>query len=515
MGSSEKPIQDPENEWRGLIEQGYKESLKAVEWLHEMSLSGNGNEVEIQELLDVIGTYGSFQDHLVESEMGTYEGGQYTGAKYKISPYFFETLPVLNKMAMIYNNFSTRARDSGGYFLNAAIHHLSDDAHFVLARGFGEVSEDALNQLSAETVNDFFESLKIILTSDLDYAIEETVNFLNSNKELFIKLSRDKQFPDIQNQAEGLLNFLKTREFERVLVNAVQEGINNRRDRNQGKSKAKIEHCEDLLKNILIKYGFDPDDILEIWNGSYTEYAPQPQINRNMNRVFDLEDKRKGIASLLYKEFGIRNFERYPESILIAQFDEFKNVEKPYGVMIQATHDWNGGFGMWSNAQVWEKLFEQIKEHYAFRIIEAKSKMEVARRLIGLNRKYGEHHKLSFAFIGGHGSKKSITFGGPHIRNMLLSEDLTGHGVRRTGSFFEPNPTIVLVSCSTGAEGGIGQELSKALGAKVIAPSVPTSLKNIVAFITRKGIDFSIEYSTKEEEEDIRKVYLAGEEIEN
>ena len=503
MESIEKPIQDPDREWQERREREYREALEAAESLYQMSLSDDQDEAKIKKLFDTIGPYGPFQDHLVNKE----------GEQWKVQPQFFDTLPILNKMARIYENFSTRSQAAGKIFLNSDTRHLSNDARFVLHHGLKGVSEETLGQLDEAKTKDFFESLKLILTSDFDFGIEEAIAFLNQHKDLFAKLSEDKQLPDIQNQAEGLQNFLKTREFERALNGAVQESVNNRRQRNR--QRAKIEHCEDLLKAILAKYGFDPDEILEIWSGSYTEHSPQPQIDRNMSKVFDMEDKREGIARLLYKEFGIRNFERYPESILIRQFDEFEDLEKPYGTMIQATHDWNGAFSAWSQMDVWEKMFEQIKEQYAFRIVEVKSKSEVARRLIGLNRKYGENQKISFAFIGGHGSENSILLGGPHRRNMLLSEDLAGRGVQRTGNFFKPHPTIVLVSCSTGAEGGIGQELSKALDVKIIAPSVPTNLKNIDAILTSEGIDFKVEYETKDQSQDIGKVYSAGEKIDN
>jgi len=503
MEDQEKPFQDPdpEREWLERREQEHRKSLEAAELLYQMSLNGEYDEDKIKQLCKTI-SWGHLHEHLVGKE-DEYSLG------WKATPDFFDTLPVLNKIARIYENF--RAGEQS--FFNRDLRDLSNDARFMLYHGLLAVDQEALAQFDEQKTKDFFESLKLILTSEYDYAIEEAVNFLNKHKDLFIQLSETKQLSDIQNKAEELQNFLKTREFERALVNAVQEGINARR--RPGKQKVEIEYCEGLLRKVLIKYGFNPDEILDVWNGSYTEHSPQPQIRSNMDKVFNMEDKREGIARLLYREFGIRNFERYPESILIAQFDEFEYTDKPYGVMIQATHDWNGAFGVWSNMEIWEKLFKKIKERYAFRVVEARSKLEVARRLIRLKKKYGGHNQISFAFIGGHGSKDSITFGGPHRRNMLLLEDLAGRGVQRTGGFFEPHPTIVLVSCSTGAEGGIGQKLSKTLGAKVIAPSVSTSLKSIEAILTDEGIDFKVEYKTEYQGQDIGKVYSAGENIEN
>ena len=503
MENLEKPTQDPEREWQERREREYREALEATESLYQMSLSDGQDETKIKQLCRTIGPYGPFQDHLVDQE----------GDQWKIQPQFFDTLPILNKMAVIYENFDTRSQASGKFFSSSEVRDLSNNARFVLQHGLLGVNEGTLGQLDEVKTKDFFESLKLILTSDFDFGIEEAVNFLNRHKDLFVKLSEDKQLPDIKNQAESLQKFLKTKEFERALVNAIQNGINARKS--PRKLKAEIGYCKNLLEEVLTKYGFDPDEILGVWQGSHTQYGPEPQIQRNMSKVFHLEEQGEGIARFLYEEFGIRNFERYPESILIAQYDEFEDVEKPYGVMLEATSDYNGAFSSWSQNEIWEKLFEQIRERYAFRIAEAKSKQEIARKLIRLDRKYGEHNKIAFAFIGGHGDKDQILFGGPERRNSLFLEDLTGRGVGRTGEFFESHPTIVLVSCSTGAESGIGQELSKVLGAKIIAPSVPVNLKNIEAILTSEGIDFKVEYDTKDQSQDIGKVYSLGEKIEN
>jgi hypothetical protein len=59
--------------------------------------------------------------------------------------------------------------------------------------------------------------------------------------------------------------------------------------------------------------------------------------------------------------------------------------------------------------------------------------------------------------------------------------------VQRSKKYFESGPSLILVSCSTGAEGGIGQTLSKSLDAKVIAPILPSSLKDLGATYDENG----------------------------
>lgn len=512
MDTERGVFQEPEEESRERREQEYQKAVQATEELYQMSIGTERDDEKINELCKVIGSIHAFQDHLVEGGMGTWQDGKYVEAPYKATPQFFETLVLLNKMARIHENFSAHNQ----FFLSSEAMEVSKWARIIIMRILDVADEKMLNELDDMKINDFFDSLKLILTSTSDGDIEKAINFLDQHKELFTKLSQTKNLPAIENRAEELRQFLTTREFERVLVDAVQDGIHNRRRINTG-SNAHIQHLGGRLKDMIAKYGLDPDEIIDVWNGSYTENGPQPSIRSNMNMVFVLEDERPGIARVLYEKFGIRNFERYPESVLQAQFDERDNTEKPYGVMLQATHDWNGAFGHGSlggsDRQIWEKLFRQIKARYALRIVEAKNKVEVARRLIGLNKTYGKHHKIAFALIGGHGTKDHITLGGTHRKNMILFEDLAGKAAQRTGGFFAPNPTIVLASCSTGAEGGIGQELSKVLGAKVIAPKVPSGIKNIDAIISDDGIDFDVEYRSRDKQNDISKVYSAGEMI--
>ena len=70
-----------------------------------------------------------------------------------------------------------------------------------------------------------------------------------------------------------------------------------------------------------------------------------------------------------------------------------------------------------------------------------------------------------------------------------------GRGAERSSKFFEKDPTIVLVSCSTGADRGIGEKLSEVMGAKVIAPDRPTNLNDIKVLKKGDSLRFKIEYS--------------------
>jgi hypothetical protein len=139
------------------------------------------------------------------------------------------------------------------------------------------------------------------------------------------------------------------------------------------------------------------------------------------------------------------------------------------------------------------------------RIFECASKIDLVRLLLKLRGRYdsGTHpahqqHKISFAVIGGHGTKNSIHFGASESLGSLTIEDLQGRGTTRVNSFFEQHATLILVSCTTGAEGGIGEKLSHTLGVTVIAPDVPTRMSSMrVTKQDSNNLVFNVEYKDK------------------
>src|SRR3989344_2324984 len=193
MGDQDKPQpRDVEQESKKQKEREYKKTIEAAELLYQMSLSGDEDEVKIKQLCEIIGPYGPLQDRLAEGETVTWENGQCTRIKQTISPQFFDTLPILNRMARIYDNFKECSRVKGSVFLSSDVRDVSEGARSALYYGLLAVNEETLLQLDERKSKDFFESLKLIITSDMDYGIEETIDFLNRNRELFAHLSEDK-----------------------------------------------------------------------------------------------------------------------------------------------------------------------------------------------------------------------------------------------------------------------------------------------------------------------------------
>lgn len=266
-----------------------------------------------------------------------------------------------------------------------------------------------------------------------------------------------------------------------------------------------------LLQRRLEQTGLPVNVLLTAWEqgGPPTPgYAEEGwrKIIINFDEIQELEKRRPGAARVLFEEFGIRMFGRYGWETLVAQYDNHKDTDKPFGIVLYPISDHNGAF--YQDVRIIDSLREQLEEQgYLLRIVEAGSKFELGRRLVGLDKQYGNHHKISFAVIGGHGTTTSIQFGGNDPKHLLMAEDLHGTGIRRSGKFFEDHPTIILASCSTGARRGIGQQLSKTLGATVIAPDKPTSLGYIYVKRTVSG---SLELSAKYTDDDTRQQYTAG-----
>jgi len=142
-------------------------------------------------------------------------------------------------------------------------------------------------------------------------------------------------------------------------------------------------------------------------------------------------------------------------------------------------------------------------------VLEGDGKIDIVRFLRKLDRKYGKNNKISFAIIGGHGTWDSIQFGGTDPKHSLRMYDLWDkkHPASKRKKYFVDNPTFILVSCSTGAQYGIAEQLSDEMGATVIAPDEPTNINSIRATIKDDGkISFAVEYVKKE----TTQVYVGG-----
>jgi hypothetical protein len=266
------------------------------------------------------------------------------------------------------------------------------------------------------------------------------------------------------------------------------------------------------VRSTLEKLGLPYDEFVQAWMKSTKSEKIGSAVYDNLKVITELEEAKKGTTLFLYREFGILDFGRYPSALLLKQVEEVEDTSKPWGVIMYPRNDWNGAF--YADKDAFEELLTSVKGEFSLRVVECEGKRDVARNLIKLDRKYnpsdGSGHKVSLAIIGGHGTENTIRFGGDDDRHVLRTEDLLGKGTAKASQFFEVNPTIILVSCSTGAEKGIGQELSEKFGAKVIAPKIPTNISGLHASRNRGQSKFRFNATFRDKE--AKNMHVAGQE---
>ncbi|MFH0861407.1 MAG: hypothetical protein V1875_00110 [Candidatus Altiarchaeota archaeon] len=233
-----------------------------------------------------------------------------------------------------------------------------------------------------------------------------------------------------------------------------------------------------------------------------------------LNVLSSLNAERPGAAKYLHEKYGLTVFGRYTSKTLMHIYDQDQRIAagqeapKNLGLIVLPQSDWNGAF--LSDAHTLEKL---VLDGGA-RIVEAETAMDLGRALITHTKKFGP---MPFFVGGGHGTPNGVQIGENTVLDILNIEN--SHSLARPEKqrrLFTDNPTIILASCSTGADvktssetrPGFGQTLSQKLegiNAKVIAPDRPTGLQDISFRREGDRLEFEVKYST-----DARKEFVGG-----
>lgn len=376
-----------------------------------------------------------------------------------------------------------------------------------------------INNFNQEKAKTLFEALRVTASNEDVEDVCFSINFLYQHKAELEKLDqrlKSEGEVGIDGKITDFKNFIRSEKFTIALGKALDKlgphgvikGQNFDAIENVWGSSPNLKSLFlNNVKEILNKHGLKGEEVLHLWIKS-TEGGTIKSLFKpaglNLEKIIDVERKSPGTAKFLNENFGINCFGRYPTEMLINQVKEYGDKDSAYGLILLADNDHNNAF--MQDVKFWKSLNDQVKDRYLIRVAEAGSKYEIARRLISLDKLYGEKQKISFAFIGGHGTKDSIEFSNTFERGYLFTKDLSEKGVRKAGKFFKENTSIVLISCSTGAEGGIGQKLSKTFRNKVIAPEIPTNPRNVKVNIDGDKINFEMNYS----DEGISRAYEVG-----
>jgi hypothetical protein len=180
-----------------------------------------------------------------------------------------------------------------------------------------------------------------------------------------------------------------------------------------------------------------------------------------------IEAEHQGITSWLSRNFGINYFGRYPENLLIGQYEKRENEETPYGIVAFPESDWSRTFH--NDRGCLMQFVEDTQEKRNNRLFETSGVNDLENRLSGLKDKYG---LADYGIIGGHGNLWGINLGDG--KDGWFNIDVLRKGRGDLRSYFNKGATLMLFSCSTGKEGGIAQKISEQ-GFEVLAPDIDSS----------------------------------------
>ena len=254
------------------------------------------------------------------------------------------------------------------------------------------------------------------------------------------------------------------------------------------------ESFKKFILLFLTKQNLPAEEVWKAWKIGSNNFS------HSLCNLAKIESDSPGSAKELHSRFNISNFGRYPSEVLIDQYKR-RNEDIPYGIIIYPVGDHNGSFEL--STQTIQKFFNDLKNSkYGMRIVEVGGKFGLAKNLIKLDQKYGLKNKISFRVIAGHGKKNHIQFGALTLKNffnnkniLLKKEDLSSPAGQKIDSFFEKGAPTVLLSCSTGEEGGIGQEISNKYDTDVVAPKKPFTHEDLhVSFEDDGKIKLDVTY---------------------
>lgn len=269
---------------------------------------------------------------------------------------------------------------------------------------------------------------------------------------------------------------------ESTAISAIHDGVHQKKS-DIGKEEA--VQANRLLSSILHGYGLNEKEITDTWKMSSFESLPHQDVTArdafmNLERLRSLEQMRPGSALVLEKEFGIKFFGRYNEDLLVRQYDQRNNSDIPYGVLIQGYHDANGIF-MVGDKEV-GNFASRLEGKYDLRVLEVSGKKDLSDKSNSLDKRYGDGQKISFAVISGHGTEETVRLGKDvWWKNIFSKRDDSVIGskdvdwIQSIRHVFNDSPWIIFNACSTGAENGVAQKISKAIGGFTMAPETPSA----------------------------------------
>lgn len=395
---------------------------------------------------------------------------------------------------------------------------LSDDQKLIILLNDAVIEEEKEIETDLKDEKNDSRGLSMCLISDMldsplveqrEYAETKVVAHLSLLQDLLARELDNESISHIAMAWHNILLYISNEKIFKVWP-TLQEAWDKNVDKNWNVFYQKLIHPV-LMKNspaldtrIMIisalasnLAGVNGAELIQRWKmvgGKKSEKTMgfQEAYARNLETLYKLKQVSPRAPGELFERYGIAHFGRYTVDMLESQYRQ-RGLQRKYGIVVFPYADHSGAF--FADKIKLDQLREDLQRNgYALRVVEAGSRSEVAKRILRLDQAYGtsergEGHKITFAIIGGHGTKESIQFGdagkrGDEIRLEDISGDRLTHGAKK---FFEAGASIVLFSCNTGAKEGIANEMLERYGWKLKAPPEDAGVESIHVSFGKDG----------------------------
>lgn len=247
---------------------------------------------------------------------------------------------------------------------------------------------------------------------------------------------------------------------------------------------------EPILRQCLSRYTTEGDAVLQAWIDS----AGVPvDVLASMRRI---ERAQPGAITTLMQNFGVANYHRYPESVLLKQVERQPKPKPNYGIIMGARADHNSA--LVGTKQAIEHLANQVADDCDLVVVEFGTMSELNERLkvVGAQQP-PTRQQAKFGLIMAHGNKDTIV--GGRVRDggdAYVTVADVGTILRQARQqYFTPDATWIISACETGQPGGIGEVIADDLDIATIAPPFQAGVEEITVSRSESGAyDFRVRY---------------------
>ena len=184
-------------------------------------------------------------------------------------------------------------------------------------------------------------------------------------------------------------------------------------------------YTHNILRTVMDTLGFYLNESFKVTDGStiVRSWVGKNRLDLKLNLInmYKLEEDEVGSVKLLYEEYGISEFKRYPTDILLEQF-RAHGKDVPYGIILYPRSDYADAFDQ-DSEKVLPSLHQQTTGKFTNRIFEVSNRNDIGRVIVSLRQRYFKN-KISYAIVGGHGLQDLIEFGDWAVNGHISVKDV-------------------------------------------------------------------------------------------